>query len=270
MVDSYYSIGDKHLVCQDYALHGSLHDMEYVIVSDGCSGAEHSEIGAQILCHAARYQIELSYMSGLLEECTMGTLCTFLGNSILKRIDEIRKVYPINRSALEATLLIAIKYGTKAYVFGWGDGVIIENFKGDMGNYQRIIEIDHQNKPFYLIHSQEEHFNKWGIEEFTIKFHGDDPPTAKTQHPFYKPFKLVYPVLEDLSIVSLTVCTDGICSFKDADKKPMPLTVMAPKFVNFKTEVDGFVQKRLFFMNKKAQKDGWTHFDDIGSGTILL
>jgi len=53
--DSYFEIGSTHLVCQDYALSGLYKDMCYGIVSDGCSSAENSEIGAQILCHGARY-----------------------------------------------------------------------------------------------------------------------------------------------------------------------------------------------------------------------
>ena len=54
--DSYFEIGNTHMVCQDYALNGSSPDnrLHYSIVSDGCSSSKHSEIGAQILCHVAQ------------------------------------------------------------------------------------------------------------------------------------------------------------------------------------------------------------------------
>ncbi len=269
MVDSSYSIGDRHIVCQDYALHGTLNDLEYVIVSDGCSGAEHSEIGAQILCHAAKYQLTLANKSGLLKECSLSVLCAFLGNSILKRIDEIRKIYPINQEALEATLFIAFKKGDSIKVFGWGDGTVILNH----GSYQGVVEIDHQNKPFYLIGNWEQHFKKWGIEKFEYRYFEDSvDPKFCAWHPFDHTFQCDYNLEhpDHKSLESITICSDGIGSFQYENKEYIPLIDMAPEFVNFKSVSEGFVKKRMFFMKRKAQKEGWTHFDDISSGTILI
>jgi len=272
MVDSYYGIGGGHLVCQDYALHGSLNEMEYVIVSDGCSSADYSEIGSQVLCHAARYHLTLCYQTGLFKECSMDTLCSFLGNSILKRIDEVRKIYPITRDALEASLLIAVKIKSEFYIFAWGDGVIIENFQKEDGfQYQHILDIDHQNKPFYLVNDRDRFYQKFGIDFFEHHYfiYESDTDTACTESvPFDKPYTKHFTTYKDL--VSLTICSDGITSFKDIKKEPIPLSIMVPQFVSFKTVVEGYVKKRIFFMKRDAVKNGWTHYDDISSGTIII
>lgn len=47
---SYYCIGAKHIRCEDYALHWD----DGVVVSDGCSGAEHADVGARLICWEVR------------------------------------------------------------------------------------------------------------------------------------------------------------------------------------------------------------------------
>ena len=155
--DSYFEIGSTHLVCQDYALSGSFKDMHYGIVSDGCSSAEHSEIGAQILCHVARYNIQLYY--DLFFSVEDQVIQTLLGNSILKRADELRKLYPIVPNALEATLLIMIAKGDQACAFGWGDGYVLLHV--DTLSYKKI-SYPETNAPFYLSATREDYINKFG------------------------------------------------------------------------------------------------------------
>lgn len=280
VVDSYYGIGEGHLICQDYALHGSLNDMEYVIVSDGCSGAEHSEVGAQILCHAAKYHIELCYQTDLFKSCSSETLSKVLGNSVLKRIDEIRKIYPINKSALEATLLIAIKTKSKLFIFGWGDGVIIKNYQSN-----KVIEIthlDYENKPFYLISDKEQYSAKWNKEHYKEKVlwgvkENNSITESKIRNryfllPFHEPHIYEHDLIDfkDVQLNSITICSDGILSFKDEKNNPVNLLTMVNEYMSFKTVVSGFVKKRMFFMKRKIKNNKWSYYDDISSGTILF
>lgn len=287
--DSYYGIGHKHQVCQDYALHGSLGDMEYVIVADGCSSAEHSEIGAQILCHAAKYQVALSYQSGLFLECSLETLSRVLGNSILKRIHEIRESYPIGRKALEATLFIAVDTPKKTFVFGWGDGVFIERYRfSDGAGTQCVCDIDFTgNAPFYLVSD----LNRY-LKDLRNKGH-EEPLTTYTYH--YKNTTIEGEVnvssvkREELTdgkpliwcndkskkdigdLYSITVCTDGIKSFQENEKKDsVDLNLIVPEVVEYKATEGEFVKKRMFFFERMARKNNWSHYDDIGCGTLLI
>lgn len=291
--DSYFGIGGGHLVCQDYALHGSIDGMEYVIVSDGCSSAEYSEIGAQLLCHAAKYHIASCYQAGLFAECSLESLSSMLGNSILKRVDEVRKIYPISQGALEATLLIAIKTGLTTYVFAWGDGVIIERYKqADGMEYQRLIEINYSgNAPFYLICDRKQYLQELqgrGFEDpkvfhnyYQTSFEGTkrprwsavagEPFETEDSFPFYVPyvFKHVSENTRVEVLSSITICSDGITSFKDADKNPIELVTIVPEIIGYKATVGEFVKKRMFFLKRKAEQKDWSHYDDISCGTII-
>jgi len=288
MIDSYFEIGNSHQVCQDYALHGTFEDMEYGIVADGCSTAEHSEIGAQILCHVARYYLTLHYHSGLFKDCTINTLSSILGNSILKRADDLRKLYPITPSALQATLLIIVAIKDKVYTFMWGDGVIIERYKLPKSKnvtkeyiINTATKIDYSaNAPFYLCTNKEQYENfllrEKGIAEpkkitylYSQRDIGDTEFTLTHQleRLFHLPFTSVQP-REDF--ISITIATDGILSYRDENKTPIDFLDIVPEVSIFKSKTGEFVKKRMTFFKRSAQKKQWTHYDDIATATIVM
>jgi len=281
MVDSYFEIGGSHLVCQDYALHGTFEGMEYGIVADGCSSAEHSEIGAQILCHVARNYLKLYHHGGLFKECKLGTITSMLGNSIVERADELRKLYPITREALQATLLIIVRIENEAFLFVWGDGVIIERYKPFEGSdtpKEFIIKIDYPaNAPFYLATDIERY------KEFLLKEKGEDKPykiiethingvkhNDNTQT-FYLPYAFKYDKYDrQCQLASVTITTDGILTYRDENKNPIDFTEIVPEVSKFKSKIGEFVKKRMTFFKRSVLKKQWTHYDDIAAATILM
>lgn len=276
MVDSYFEIGNSHVVCQDYALHGIIGDMQYGIIADGCSNAEHSEIGAQILCHVARYYMALYYHTGLFRECTIDTLSLILGNSILKRADDLRKLYPITPTALQATLLIIVAIQKEIFLFVWGDGVIIERYKT---SENLITKIDYSaNAPFYLVTDKKKY------KEFLLKDKNTEPQkiietfriqnslqishSVTEESPFYLPY--TFKILDYNSIISITVSTDGILSYQDKNKNPIDLSEIIPDFIQFKSINGEFIKRRMSFFKKTMQKKEWFHYDDIATTTIIF
>ena len=275
--DSYYEIGGAHIVCQDYALHGQIDEMSFVIVADGCSSADHSEIGSQVLCHVAKYYLELFYKTGIFNECTMHTLRDVLGSSIIRRADELRKLYPITPKALEATLLIAVKIGLKTYAFGWGDGTFIIRFvsieHGD--EYFQVIDSEYPaNAPYYLVYNRQTYMD-------ALKKRGFDPLVTRNVYTSNRDPKLdVYTTYADkayvmehndsysLAVQSITICSDGISSYMDDEKNPIDLLTMVPEFSTFKSIEGEFIKRRMQFFKRICQREGWTHYDDIGCGTI--
>ena len=270
--DSYFEIGSTHLVCQDYALHGQIEDMVYAIVSDGCSEAEHSEIGAQILCHVAQYYVSLFYHTGALAECSMETISSLLGNCILTRADEIRKLYPIDRGALQATLLIAFAFEKpekRAMFFIWGDGFILENRPG----HTLIHDLSFSSgAPYYLVTDPSVYKEKIENPEKIYTKHWIDKKNKETStleakldlfRGFSKDFKTNFPD-------SITLCSDGLKSYQDKDLKSIDLVTMAPAFVDYKSSNGVFVERNMNFMkiaNRKLQR---THYDDVSIAAILL
>ena len=270
--DSYFEIGSTHLVCQDYALSGNFKDIYYGIVSDGCSSAEHSEIGAQILCHVARYNIQLYCdLFFSVEDRVMQTL---LGNSILKRADELRKCYPIVPNALEATLLIMIAKRDQACVFGWGDGYVLLHVDNQTLSYQKI-SYPETNAPFYLSATREEYLNKFGsgmIVKYTIGtlLHGEcdgDIPSFRLET-FDTPFYQKY--LQLSSGDSLTIMTDGLGQYQNDLKKPVPDIDIMPLIVDYPNVQGAFAQRTMNFLKRDLLKKNWSHLDDIGLATIVF
>lgn len=282
--DSYYEIGKSHIACQDYALHGSLDGFEYGIVADGCSSANHSEIGAQMLCHAAKYQIGFCIRTGLLEKSNIKIISSVIGNGVFKRANEVIMSYPITRETLEATLLIAIRVSSKVLVFAWGDGVIIANYeKGDNSYYQTIMKIDYSlNAPFYLACNDDiylKNCQKKGEsnpqcfrETYTLSEEKGLSDPVKYSYPFNEIYmdKCASMVYSMERLVSVTICTDGISSYRNGFKKDIGLETTVPEFIGFKNTTGEFVKKRMIFFGKKVTKNNWHHYDDVGTATIYL
>lgn len=284
--DSCFEIGSSHLVCQDYALHGKYEGMYYVIVSDGCSSAEYSEIGAQILCHVAKYYLIFYHQTGLFKECSIDTITSLLGNSILKRADEIRKIYPIGHESLAATLLIAIAIDNFTHVFMWGDGIIIRKYEYGEIEYYNISEINYSgNAPFYLIDDKEQYEKELNIRGI------DNPKVFYTFHDFknvyekkeyeYNSFDKPFVISEDdfnekEKLISVTIATDGMSTFKNVNKDPIQLVDsnnsklgVFSEFSNFKSYDGEFVKRRMKFFKHLVQKKlKWSHYDDLSHGTI--
>jgi hypothetical protein len=270
--DSYFEIGSTHLICQDYALHGQFEDMAYAIVSDGCSEAPHSEIGAQIMCHVAQYYVNLFYHTGALAECSMGAISSLLGNCILTRADEIRKLYSIDRGALQATLLITFAFekpDKRAMFFIWGDGFILEN----RPDHTLVHELNFPSgAPFYLATDLSVYKDKIENPELVYTKHWIDKKGKETSvletriDPFCgfsKDLRINFPD-------SITLCSDGLKSYQDQSLKSVDLLTMAPAFVDYKSSNGVFVQRNMNFMkiaNKKLQR---THYDDVGTAAILV
>jgi len=282
--DSYYGIGESptHAVCQDYALHGSLNDVEYIIIADGCSSSKYSEVGAQILCHAAKFQIEEKILSNSIERDSIEDNLLKLSMSICKRAEFIKNAYPISGNVLEATLLIAIEIKGKVYTFTWGDGVIIADYLLSDGNSKQFVtKIEYSlNAPFYLV-SDPEKYLKW------CKRKGVDSPTATQTYYFFSEGKRDKTEIEvsyqerfihmfqslpmlGVQLSSVTICSDGITSYQDSKKEDVRLDLTIPELVAFKNTTGEFVKKRMFFFDKKAKKKNWSHYDDISCGTIYL
>jgi hypothetical protein len=271
--DSYFEIGSSHIVCQDYALSGSYDGMTYSIISDGCSEAEHSEIGAQIICHVAKHTIILLHQSRIFKQCDLDALSSLLGNSIFKRIDDIRKLYPIPQASLQATLHIALAYGNNAYTFSWGDGVIISKWSTGEIN---VKEISYPcGAPIYLVTDEQAYRNDRRDSnepcEVVVKDYWlgtDAVPTVvdKSQDPFKCIASLYTPRLQS----SITICSDGIKSYKEKNIIDISLLTMAAEFTDFASTDGVFVECCMKFLKKKALKMQWSHYDDICCGAIII
>jgi hypothetical protein len=71
-------------------------------------------------------------------------------------------------------------------------------------------------------------------------------------------------------LISVSICSDGISSYVDENKKGIGLEEVVPELVNYKNFTGEFVKKRMFFFNKKMISKKCHHYDDVSCGTIYL
>ena len=273
--DAYFEIGTTHIVCQDYALAGQYQDMHYAILSDGCSSAKYSEIGSQILCHVTQYFLHL-YYDLFASKTDHQSLERLLGNSILTRADEIRKLYTLNPECLQAILLIAIHIKGMVHVFGWGDGVIITKTK----NSTRIFEIDYPetNAPFYLGTSLDIYIKTFGPKasvRHRVQYVGEESQIFETTLPVYKMVSMEADLVGASQIhetdnvdTSIILCSDGLTQYMDQDSKPIPVTTIVQELIDYPNTKGAFIQRTMNFMKKELIKKKWSHLDDISVAGI--
>lgn len=275
--DHYFEIGSTHFVCQDYALSGEFDGTYYAIIADGCSSAEHTEVGAQILCYAAQYYIQAFFREGMFFESSVNasieTLSKILATTITKKADEIRKLYPISQNALQATLLIVVARDNNIWVFTYGDGVIIQKYiEADKSEVFVVTDLDYtSNAPNYLIVNKELYTKQYPdtfLVETSRLINGNEGTITKEECSpiIYKSYK--FPVQNTL-LKSVTICSDGIKTFQKGNDSQLLIT-MAKEFTNYKSDNGVFVQRCMNFLKRKNIKDGIVHHDDISCATILL
>ncbi len=64
-IDTFLKIGDQHKICEDYIIQGT-DQVPLLILSDGCSSSDNTEMGARILCYLAKQY--LFYRAGYLHD----------------------------------------------------------------------------------------------------------------------------------------------------------------------------------------------------------
>jgi hypothetical protein len=265
--NSYFEIGNSHQICQDYALSGNFKEMHYGIVSDGCSTAEYSEIGSQILCHVAQYHVQL-YYNLFLKDCDLKTIGALLANSIFRRADELRKLYPIAKSSLQATLLIAVAIGQKVWTFCWGDGYIIYNSKVSTW---LVIDYPKTNAPFYLSTDRQSYATEFGEGSIVRQtcFTGTmENPHIKTEDFIFDVPYYSSEILDPGDTVTIT--TDGLGQYLDRDRKAITDLTIIPLVIDYPSVTGNFVERTMNFLKKDLIRKDWVHADDVGVATIVM
>lgn len=269
--DSYFEIGSSHLVCQDYALSGNYKDMWYGIVSDGCSSAEYSEIGAQILCHTTKNILMVYYdlFANSTVTVTPEFIAHLLAASLRAKADEVRKIYPISRDSLQATLLIAVVVKGFLFTFAWGDGVIIRGWDKEIV----VFEIDYPdtNAPVYLMTDIEAYKRKFEdkLNKRVASYYHRDIITHKSigSPPFDTP-EVDCRKVEPGDFILL--CTDGFTQYQDQNKKPIDIHDILPTVLDYPNYNGQFVKRTMNFMKRDLIRKNWSHADDIGIATIVI
>ncbi len=273
-VDSFFTIGSTHKVCQDYVIslnetHG-INEGPFIALSDGCSSSPDTDFGSRILVKA----IQSLY-------CTQGI---YPGDKSIteliwqKAVNSMNSINGLTLYCLDATLLFAYKEDKNINVVMIGDGTVSAKTKdGTMDT--KTIEYK-GNAPLYLSYL---HSNPKRMEQRSKEF---DCTKIITETSYKKGNEVTwmeskstnnierfsFPI-EDYEYISLF--TDGVSSFVKQEvsggtktQQTIPEYIVVEEATGFKNNGGEFVRRRCqrFFSDWNAI--GSKALDDFTMATI--
>lgn len=249
--DTFFMQGTTHPVCQDYALAGSSNGYPYIIVTDGCSGSKDTDTGARIL---ARYAASLV---SLLDNNDPSMATKNFGDLTI-RLSRDFLLPGLDKTALDATLIVCVALADRFRVLAFGDGII---FTADK-QLNTLIEFTH-SAPFYL--------NYLGDEERLLAYRKIGPKVRVNNGDFRNPeekpllFDFLYSETDRVGIGS-----DGWLTFTTEHGDVLPVGDIEEELLAFKTTTGAFVQRRIRNgLVKKLQKKGFAAADDISFAALI-
>lgn len=254
--DSHFSMGRTHLVCEDYARRGHS-PFPWVMVSDGCSSSNDTDIGSRLLILTA--QKYLSQLNCLPDYYSFG-------KQIISQTVKNMQPLDLNDNTLDATLLLAIAKGRTIYIYIYGDGFIVLK---DKENNWRIIEFSFtQNAPYYLSYWIDESYRTSYLKMLqTQKTLQIKDGQHSTLFSYDKALQYQFS-LDDYPLIA--VVSDGLSKFINMnDYKPVSIETLLPQLFDFPSLSGSFAKRRLPAILTNLATESILPFDDISVGVFV-
>lgn len=258
--DIFLEIGSQHKVCEDYIIKG--HNPEpYIILADGCSSSDNTEMGARILCHLAKKYLQ--YRSEDLHDLDYRKM----GQWIIHNAEMVARQLGLKVSCLDATLIVGYYLDKQVHIYMYGDGAIITKDGGRI----EVHKVDFSNNaPYYLSYQIDDHRHELYHEmknDMSIKvLSPDGEKCAVYAYDFASYF------LFDGSYDTIFMTSDGIFSFiveNATERRIIPEGDVLPDFMNFKNVKGEFLKRRLNKALKDLNKRDINHYDDLSVGAFI-
>ncbi len=269
LLDAYYTIGRRHLFCEDYAIHGWT-PVPHLILADGCSAAPDSDLGARLLAlNARRLLPRITHAASEAERLARHWP---LGRRIVRRAARQARDLGLDLSTLDATLLIAWCDGRTVHVHLYGDGCLAVR-RADGG--VATIQVEYaENAPYYLSYLLDS--ERWALYQEAI----GRPETAQSIHyqsdvgESVRQERFDTPTVFSFDLTTfpvVAVATDGLDSFlTTATGARLNLWAVARTMLNFQNFDGAFVQRRLRQALVEYAQRRLFNVDDIGLGAFVL
>lgn len=260
-IDNFLEIGASHKICEDYIISGD-DPVPYIILSDGCSTANNSEMGSRILCHLAKQY--LKYRQDDLDNIDYWKLGTW----VIHNAELIARQLGLSSSCLTATLTVAYYIDNQIRIMMYGDGSIITV---DTDGTIHVTSVEYKNNsPYYLVYlidqGRGDMYQKNNPTKYINYIHGDTEPYIVDQ--LYKtPTDIKIP-MEFLTLIT----SDGIDSFlkKEGNSTQyLNSKEIIPLCIAFKSTKGKFLKRRLNKQMLEFTKANISHFDDLSIGAFL-
>ncbi len=274
--DHHFEIGSTHKICQDFAISGETQNcIDYAIVCDGCSMSGETtpiDVGARLLAFSTIKLINGAFI--------FRQPIDFFVQNIKKSVEETAEFFEISRRFFDATLVAAFTNQEVVRIFIIGDGGFF--IKRKNSNIVQFIVLEYTSgAPFYISYLlgndvyKKKYIEEFGNSKVFVKTYWIDivdkkvvdssSYSTKVDEKFSHNNIWTYNI-SDIECVG--VFSDGIQSF-EKDGKSIDFAEIASEFASFKNYNGKFVERRLGNgLNKKCQKEGIHHYDDISCAAI--
>lgn len=284
--DSIFIQGHEHQICEDYAHAGKMFGVyPYVIISDGCSSSDYTDVGARIITRAFT-----SIKKADLEECIdmihedevddhiIGSkLYQLFFKIVAYKVSRIAMEMGLTISALDATVRFAIILHNRLFLFHYGDGfTILKNHT--TGEVEQMWYTDYPyNAPFYPIYPFMDHISSSNYEStYTETFDEQDVECDGEQyevHQYVAKKRNFYHLLDlrtlDLGTYTISVMSDGVETFFENNENLSTENVV-DEMLSFKNFRGEFVQRKVRkYLHLNAKKN-IQHYDDISLASLVF
>jgi len=266
-INSFFSIGQTHNVCQDYAA-AKLVEIEtenaithsILAVSDGCSSSPDTDIGSRLLVQHS------------LNTARFGVIH---GEDVIFAAFETSSRLQLSRRTLDATLLIAQIDQNRNLINTkiWGDGVVWVKYKDGK---EQTIDIEFSNNaPAYLSYFLTPDLINLLLESKCLRtvtdmVAGREPIVSvddtSNQYEWSREF-----CLSDVD--TMMIFSDGIKSFRkkvNGAYQNVPLADVLKEVTAIKNYNGEFMVRRMKkFLHEFCPKNSWIHEDDVAVAAMV-
>jgi len=258
-IDTFLEIGSQHKICEDYIISGN-DPFPFIIISDGCSSSDNTEMGARILCHLAKQYLKYRPLFPV-DYHKMGAWIIHNAELVIRQLG-------LKLPCLDATLIVSYEYEDMIYIYFYGDGCLVT--KNPQGIIIKHIEYS-KNAPYYLSYQIDEKsnelYNTLNIEKKIIT-EFEDRTNSKMTVPFDG---ITYFVISN-EMDMILLASDGLQSFMQQTSNKIerftPMDIITP-CINFKNTNGNFLKRRLNKQMKTFARENIYHFDDLSIGVFL-
>lgn len=290
--DYYMEMGNSHNICEDYAINGTINgEVPYIIVCDGCSSSDHSDVGARIIAHCCQkvlFDLYTNYLNDLDNSYILNK--DYIKTKIIDNAKQIVSALGMSFEICDATLMYAFVFENILHCAVYGDGNVVISKKD--GNYTWDNYSYESNAPLYLSYDMDLYRKKLYLEHldfggkkitkesntYVSNLYQQKEVSTKIVSSLDSMYSYTIPIFD---IKSITLSTDGIETYSHNTKRLIEnpsqeelskysTESMIQKMVSYKNNNGEFVKRRMKAMKLDCEKSQVGHFDDVSCATIWI
>jgi len=263
-LDKITRIGKEHKICQDYSdtfQNNANRISNLIIVSDGCSSSNDTDIGSRIVARLARKimsqfhfnfdNINDSYIS--------------FGDILMNMALPIVSSLGLDKTALDSTLIISFIYDNSIITFMYGDGFIITI---DKENKVDFTEVQFKNNAPYYLSARVIYPSIYEKNVTEPNMIVTDSASGNLCCASHYPLYFRHEIDTHKCII---ISSDGLESFRNYSSDNHPdIQEVITNLCSIKNCNGEFIQRRVGRMLSDYAKNSIYHYDDLSVAGISI